>query len=95
MTDTLPTPAALAVIALSATSWRVSDPSRRPDNGLSVIGFVHCIGDVFEVTVLGLPREREYCGSFNKALQYLARASGKNWSISAPVGNSRLLGRTI
>jgi hypothetical protein len=95
MTNTLPAPAALAVIALSATSWRVSDPSHRSDGGLSLIGFVQCIGDVFEVTVLGLPREREYCGSFNKALQYLARASGKNWSISAPVGNNRLLERTV
>jgi hypothetical protein len=79
MTSTFPATApALAVVTLSATSWRVSDPSRRPDGGLSLLGFVQRVNDTFEVTVLGIPRERHYCGSFNQALRYLARVSGKS-----------------
>jgi hypothetical protein len=67
--------AGLDVLALSETEWRVSDPTRRADDALCLIGFIQRVGRVFEVTVLGRPRERHYCGSFDAALHCLVAAS--------------------
>jgi hypothetical protein len=77
VTSTMPVshPTGLVVIALSEKEWRVSDPSRRSDDALCLLGFIQRVDTAFEVTVIGRPRERHYCGSFNSALQCLAAAS--------------------
>jgi hypothetical protein len=62
-----------AVLALSETEWRISDPSRRSDDALSLIGFVQREKNTYEVTAIGRPKKRHYSGSFDDALQYLAR----------------------
>lgn len=67
--------AGLVVIALSGQEWRVSDPSRRADDAQCLVGFIERVGDVFEVTVIGRPRERHFCGSFDAALGFLAATS--------------------
>jgi hypothetical protein len=56
------------VIALSEADWRISDPSRRSDEPLSLVGFIQRTNELFEVTVIGRPWERHYYGSFDEAL---------------------------
>jgi hypothetical protein len=73
VTSTLPVSpmARPGIVALSETEWRISDPSRRSDDALSLVGFIQRAGDLFEVTVIGRPRELRYYGSFDEALLYL------------------------
>jgi hypothetical protein len=75
MSSTLPLShtTGFAVLSLSATEWLISDPSRRPDDALSLIGFVQRDKNMYEVTALGCPGERRYFESFDEALQHLAR----------------------
>jgi len=62
----------LLVLAISPTEWRVSDPRRRDDDALCLIGFVQQVDDVFETTQIGRPRERHYFRSLEAAVDHLA-----------------------
>jgi hypothetical protein len=62
-----------AVLALSSTEWRISDPSRRADDAHSLVGFVQREKNKYEVTAISRPERRHYSQSFDEALQYLAR----------------------
>ncbi|MCU1544279.1 MAG: hypothetical protein JWM50_2144 [Microbacteriaceae bacterium] len=64
-------PGQLEIIAISDAEWRVSDPSRRQDDALCLVGFVQRVDDVFEVTLIGRPRERLYFASFDEATCFL------------------------
>jgi hypothetical protein len=73
-------PGKLEIIAISDAEWRVSDPSRRQDDALCLIGFVQRVDNLFEVTSIGRPRERLYFPSFDEATRFLgvsARDSGR------------------
>ena len=59
------------VLAISATEWRVSDPRRRDDDALCLVGFVQQVGDVFETTQIGRPRERHYFHTLQHAVDHL------------------------
>ncbi|MCU1481829.1 MAG: hypothetical protein JWQ19_2615 [Subtercola sp.] len=59
------------VIALTATTWRISDPSRAEHDGLSLLGFIEQNNDDFEVTALGAPRQRQHFASFDEAINAL------------------------
>lgn len=76
MTSTSPVSHAArpGVVALPETEWRISDPSQRSTDALSVVGFIQRTGDLFEVTAIGRPRERHYYGSFDEALLSLGVA---------------------
>lgn len=62
----------LGVIAISPTEWRVSDLSIDEKDGLSLIGFVQKVDEVYEITTIGRPLIRTYVGSFNAALDALS-----------------------
>jgi hypothetical protein len=66
----------LAVIALSETEWRISDPNRRSDDARSLIGFIQLIHHRYEITVIGRPGQRHYTHSFDAAIHYLASNPG-------------------
>jgi hypothetical protein len=86
MTNTVPVShtTGLAVFALSDTEWRISDPSRHPDDARSLLGFVQRTNTMYEVTVIGRPRERHYSESFDGALQHLSGISrGKHLADSS------------
>jgi hypothetical protein len=61
----------LRLTPISGTEWRVTDPSRREDDALCLIGFVQLIGDLFEVTKIGAPRERHYFATMDEAMHDL------------------------
>jgi hypothetical protein len=67
----------LAVIALSDSEWRISDPARRNDDARSLIGFIQHTHHHYEITVIGRPGEREYTHSFDAAIHYLANLPGR------------------
>jgi hypothetical protein len=67
-------PARLEIIRISHDEWRVSDPRRRYDDALCLIGFVQRVDGVFEVTVIGRPRERHYFRTFADATEFLGHA---------------------
>jgi hypothetical protein len=69
-------PTRLEIIRISDVEWRVSDPRRRDDDALCLIGFVQRVDDVFEVTAIGRPRERHYFRTFDDATAFLARSGG-------------------
>ncbi|PPF85583.1 hypothetical protein C5B96_05815 [Subtercola sp. Z020] len=66
-----PTTSTLEVAALSPNSWRVSDHSREPRDGLTLLGFVERFGMVYEATAIGAPLTRSYFGSLDDAVQAL------------------------
>jgi hypothetical protein len=66
----------LEIIRISDCEWRVSDPRRRDDDALCLIGFIQRVDDVFEVTLIGRPRDRHYFRSFGEATGFLGRPEG-------------------
>ncbi len=62
----------IGVISVSPKQWRVSDLEKREADGLALLGFIQQIDEVFEVTMLGLPRQRFYKGTFSEAVEMLA-----------------------
>jgi hypothetical protein len=58
----------VTILSISDTEWRVSDPRRRQDDALCLIGFVQQIGDVFETLAISRPHERRYFGSLQAAI---------------------------
>jgi hypothetical protein len=62
----------LTVIPISEREWRVSDPTRRDDDALCLIGFIERIADLYETTKIGSPRERRRFPTLSAALAYLA-----------------------
>jgi hypothetical protein len=75
MTMVTTAPGQLEIIPISESEWRVSDPRRRYDDALCLVGFVQRIDGAFEVTVIGRPRERQYFRSFGEATQFLGTAT--------------------
>jgi hypothetical protein len=75
ITTTPPAPT-LAVLPISATEWRVGDPRRRSDDALCLMGFVQQLGEVFEVTCIGMPLTRAYYSSLDEAVAALATPHG-------------------
>jgi hypothetical protein len=67
----------LAVIPLSDTEWRISDPAHRNEDARSLIGFIQYIHHHYEITVIGRPGEREYTHSFKAAIDHLANLPGR------------------
>jgi hypothetical protein len=79
-------PGQLEIIQISDTEWRVSDPRRRHDDALCLIGFVQRVDGVFEVTLIGRPRDRQYFRSFADATQFLGASTPDFGAIaSAPL----------
>ena len=68
---TAPPQAELEVIALSEHEWRVSDPARIKRDGISLVGFITRVDDMFEVTQLGSPQEHLRFSSLAMAVSYL------------------------
>jgi hypothetical protein len=66
----------LEIIRISGCEWRVSDPRRRDDDALCLIGFIQQIDGVFEVTLIGHPRDRHYFRTFDEATGFLGRSQG-------------------
>jgi hypothetical protein len=64
--------AELTVIPISDREWRVSDPTRRNDDALCLIGFIERIADLYETTRIGAPRERRQFPTLSAALAHLA-----------------------
>lgn len=62
----------LAVLPISDTEWRVSDPHRPSDDALCLVGFIQEIRGRFEATEIAHPRERHYYGSLDAAVSSLA-----------------------
>ena len=71
MTETTTPHDHVLVLAISNTEWRVSDPRRRDDDALCLIGFVQQVDDVFETTQIGRPRERHYFHTLQHAVDHL------------------------
>jgi hypothetical protein len=71
MPTTTTTVSRLQLTPLSGTEWRVSDPRRREDDALCLVGFVQFIGGLFEVTKIGEPRERHYFATMDQAMHDL------------------------
>jgi len=63
-----PTP---AVVAISPTMWRVSDPRAPEGVGRSELGLVQTVGEIFEVTRVGKPFSRYYFGTLDDAVSFL------------------------
>jgi hypothetical protein len=72
MTDRIVIGTDLTVIPISENEWRVSDPSRRDDDALCLIGFIERIDDRYETTRIGAPRERRRFPTLAAALAFLA-----------------------
>jgi hypothetical protein len=64
--------AELTVVPISATEWRVSDPSRKSDYSPCLIGFIEHSGEEFQTTRIGFPRERDRFPSLSAAVAFLA-----------------------
>jgi hypothetical protein len=77
MTIVTTAPGQLEIIPISDSEWRVSDPRRRHDDALCLVGFVQRVEGAFEVTVIGRPREREYFRSLGEATQFLGTATNE------------------
>jgi len=63
------TPEGVVVVAMSATQWRVGDAPGLGLDPLLLRGFIVRIGDVFEVSEIGKPRDRRYYSSFDDAVR--------------------------
>jgi hypothetical protein len=55
------------ITAISSTEWRVADQAIEHDDPSALLGFIQIVGNAFEVTNLGRPRERAYFTSFDRA----------------------------
>jgi hypothetical protein len=66
----------ILVLPISDSEWRISDPRRRADDALCLIGFVQRVGAAYETTLIGRPLERRYFQSFEAAVDYLASYRG-------------------
>jgi hypothetical protein len=66
----------ILVIPISASEWRVSDPRRRADDALCLIGFVERVGATYETTQIGRPLERRSFEALQAAIDYLATTQG-------------------
>lgn len=62
----------LTVIPISDYEWRISDPARRADDALCLIGFVQEMAGTFEVTRIGAPLERHYFRTLSSAIDFLS-----------------------
>ena len=73
-----PPPAELEVLPVTEHEWRVSDPARIERDGISLVGFITRVDDMFEVTQLGSPQEHLRFSSLAMAVSYL------QWPASGP-----------
>jgi hypothetical protein len=73
MTDIHPLTGRLTVLPISDHEWRISDPARRADDALCLVGFVQAIDGVFETTAIGCPLAREYFLSLDEAVASFGR----------------------
>ncbi|SDK59119.1 hypothetical protein SAMN05216282_10882 [Cryobacterium psychrotolerans] len=55
------------ITELSPTEWRICDRSIAGGEASAVLGFIQQVEGAFEVTHLGLLRERTYYASFERA----------------------------
>ena len=62
----------IGINALSPTEWRISDTKMPDGDPAALVGFIQRVGDAFEVTDFGRPRERSYFSSFDRAAASLA-----------------------
>ncbi|KFF60298.1 hypothetical protein JF66_05295 [Cryobacterium sp. MLB-32] len=72
----------ISVTPLSPTEWRVRDAALEENDPAGLLGFIQRVRTAYEVTNLGVLRERRYFSSFDRAAASLAPSSRSTSSLA-------------
>lgn len=79
-------PVGMDVTAIAGEGWLVRISALPEGNPLALLGFVASVGNSFEVTPMGDPRERGYFDSFDDAVASLRPTDAQLAGIAASPG---------